>query len=186
MKRSVLISLIPAVLGCANIKSNPCAMSVAANTAACADVNDASSVPEWAAGCSMNSLIKECKCQYTAGGDAEAPAPAPAPAATTLATRVASAAPKATAEEPAKSAPADTGAAAAGSCGAAKVDELVGYGFGTTGGSGAPVVVKSCSELKSALDNGGVIHIDGMLDGCDLMKVPSDTTILGVGSNSGR
>ena len=69
---------------------------------------------------------------------------------------------------------------------AAAVDELVGYGFGTTGGSGAPVVVKSCSELKSALDKGGVIHIDGMLDGCDLMKVPSDTTILGVGSNSGR
>lgn len=151
-------------------------MSVAANTAACADVNDASSVPEWAAGCSMNSLIKECKCQYTAGGDAEAPAPA----ATTLATRVASAAPKATAEEPVKSA-----SAVAGSCSAAQVDELVGYGFGTTGGSGAPVVVKSCSELKSALDKGGVIHIDGMLDGCDLMKVPSDTTILGVGSNSG-
>ena len=156
-------------------------MSVAANVAGCADVNDSSSVPEWAAGCSVNSLIKECKCQYTAGGDAEAPAPA----ATTLATRVASAAPKATAEEPAQSAPADTGAVA-GTCGAAKVDELVGYGFGTTGGSGAPVVVKSCSELKSALDKGGVIHIDGMLDGCDLMKVPSDTTILGVGSNSGK
>lgn len=184
MKRSVLISLIPAVLGCANIKSNPCAMAVAANIAGCADVNDSSSVPEWAAGCSIKSLVKECKCQYTAGGDAEAPAPAPA--ATTLATRVASAAPKATAEEPAKSAPADTGAAAAGSCSAAQVDQLVGYGYGTTGGSGAPVVVKSCSELKSALDKGGVIHIDGMLDGCDLMKVPSDTTILGVGSNSGK
>ncbi|KAJ4124254.1 hypothetical protein NW768_009613 [Fusarium equiseti] len=182
MKRSVLISLIPAVLGCANIKSNPCAMSVAANVAACAGVSDSSSVPEWAAGCSMNSLIKECKCQYTAGGDAEAPAPAPA--ATTLATRVASVAPKATAEESTETAPADTGAVA-GSCGAANVDSLIGYGFGTTGGSGAAVVVKSCSELKSALGKGGVIHIDGMLDGCDLMKVPSDTTILGVGSNSG-
>lgn len=160
-------------------------MAVASSVAKCADVNDASSVPEWAAGCSMNSLIKECKCQYTAGGDAEAPAPA----ATTLATRVASAAPKATAEEPAEepaeSAPADTGAVA-GSCSAAQIDALVGYGYGTTGGSGAPIVVRSCSELKSALDKGGVIHIDGMLDGCDLMKVPSDTTILGVGSNSGK
>ncbi|CEI63098.1 hypothetical protein FVEN_g353 [Fusarium venenatum] len=183
MKRSVLISLIPAVLGCANIKSNACAMSVAANVAGCADVNDSSSVPEWASGCSKKSLIKECECQYTAGGNAEAPAPAPA--STTLATRVASAVPEATAEKPAESAPSAGGAVAGGSCGTAEVDQLVGYGDGTTGGSGEPVVVKSCSELKSALGNGGVIHIDGQLSGCDLMEVPSDTTIAGVGSNSG-
>ncbi|KAF4956050.1 hypothetical protein FGADI_4075 [Fusarium gaditjirri] len=72
-----------------------------------------------------------------------------------------------------------------GSCGAAKVDELVGYGAKTTGGSGDPVTVTSCSELTSALSNGGVIHIDGQLTGCDIMNVKSDTTILGVGSSSG-
>ncbi|KAF5631604.1 putative pectate lyase 1 [Fusarium sp. NRRL 25303] len=72
-----------------------------------------------------------------------------------------------------------------GSCGAAEVDELVGYGAKTTGGSGDPVTVTSCSELTSALSNGGVIHIDGQLTGCDIMNVKSDTTILGVGSGSG-
>lgn len=158
-------------------------MSVAANVAGCADVNDSSSVPEWASGCSKKSLIKECNCQYTAGGDAEAPAPAPA--STTLATRVASAVPEATAAKPVESAP-DAGSAAGGGCGAAKVDQLVGYGDGTTGGSGEPVVVKSCSELKSALKNSGVVHIDGQLSGCDIMEVPSDTTIAGIGANSGK
>ncbi|KAF5662479.1 putative pectate lyase 1 [Fusarium heterosporum] len=180
MKRSVLLSLIPAVLGCANINSNPCAQSVSKNVAGCAGLSDASEVPEWASGCSKKSLIKECKCQYTAGGEVEAPVPA----ATTLATRVASR-PEATAE-PVTSAPnIDEDAVSGGSCGAAKVDELVGYGQGTTGGEGSPLIVTSCSELKSALTNGGVIHINGKLTGCDIMMVQSDTSIIGVGANSG-
>ncbi|KAJ4267267.1 hypothetical protein NW762_003371 [Fusarium torreyae] len=199
MKRSVLLSLLPAVLGCANIKSNPCAMAVASNVAGCADVTEGGEVPEWASGCSKNSLIKECKCQYSAGGDSKAEAPAAA--ATTLATAVAPSTPEATAEEPAAEKPAtsapqqsstpsvpSTGgnATTGGSCGSADVEELVGYGAGTTGGgSGEGVTVTSCSELTSAIAKGGVIKIDGQLTGCDIMKVESDTTIIGVGSTAG-
>ncbi|KAF4434643.1 putative pectate lyase 1 [Fusarium austroafricanum] len=183
MKRSVLLSLIPAVLGCANINTNACAKAVASNVAGCADVGEGPNIPEWASGCSRNNLMKECKCQYTAGGDADAPVEAPTAAATTLATRVASSTPKAT-EQPA-TAPSTGSSASSDSCGSAQVDQLVGYGDGTTGGSGNPVTVKSCSELTSALSNGGVIHIEGHLTGCDIMMVKSDTTILGVGANAG-
>ncbi|KAF2190336.1 polysaccharide lyase family 1 protein [Zopfia rhizophila CBS 207.26] len=69
---------------------------------------------------------------------------------------------------------------------AAPVDQLVGYAAGTTGGgSGAGATVTSCSALSTALKTGGVIKISGTLTGCGILKVPSNTSLLGVGKNSG-
>jgi pectate lyase len=69
---------------------------------------------------------------------------------------------------------------------AATVDQLVGYGAGTTGGgSGAGTTVTSCAALTTALKAGGIIRISGTLAGCGVLKVPSNTSVLGVGKNSG-
>jgi len=69
---------------------------------------------------------------------------------------------------------------------AAKVDELVGFAAGTTGGgSGAGTTVTSCAALTTAAKAGGVIKISGQLTGCGIIKLVSDTSILGVGANSG-
>ncbi|KAF2708105.1 polysaccharide lyase family 1 protein [Pleomassaria siparia CBS 279.74] len=70
---------------------------------------------------------------------------------------------------------------------AAAVDELVGYAAGTTGGgSGAGTTVTTCAALAAAAKVGGVIKIDGLLDGCDIIQVKTgNTSILGVGANSG-
>lgn len=70
---------------------------------------------------------------------------------------------------------------------AAPVDELVGFGAGTTGGgdSGNGTSVSSCGDLEAALEAGGVISIDGMLDGCGTLDVLGDTTVIGVGAESG-
>lgn len=69
---------------------------------------------------------------------------------------------------------------------AAKVDELVGFAAGTTGGgSGAGVTVASCSELTAAAKNGGVIKVKGTLTGCGIVKLVGNTSLLGVGSNAG-
>lgn len=70
---------------------------------------------------------------------------------------------------------------------AAPVDELVGFGAGTTGGgdSGNGTTVSSCADLESALESGGVISVDGMLEGCGTLDVLGDTTVIGVGAESG-
>ena len=70
---------------------------------------------------------------------------------------------------------------------AAKVDELVGFAAGTTGGgSSAGTTVASCAELTAAAKVGGVIKIKGTLTGCGIVKIAvGDTSILGVGSNAG-
>lgn len=220
MKSYALLSLLPAVLACANPKTNECAKAVAANGSSfCSSVSETAELPSWASACSKKNLAKECECQFAAGGDS-APAPASeaaeepvqtqAPAATTLATVVAPSAVASSApveEEPVEvpassaagnspatsaaasqpSSPAGGEATEGGSCGAAAVDELVGYGDGTTGGgSGEGVTVTSCADLTSAVANGGVIKIDGQLSGCDIIRLEGDTTILGVGSGSGK
>ncbi|UPK93374.1 hypothetical protein LCI18_004309 [Fusarium solani-melongenae] len=218
MKSYALLSLLPAVLACANPKTNECAKAVAANGSSfCSSVSETAELPSWASACSKKSLANECECQFAAGGDsapapaseaAEEPAQTQAPAATTLATVVAPSAVASSApveEEPVEvpassaagnspatsaaasqpSSPAGGEATEGGSCGAAAVDELVGYGDGTTGGSGEGVTVTSCADLTSAVANGGVIKIDGQLSGCDIIRLEGDTTILGVGSGSG-
>ncbi|KAL6710173.1 hypothetical protein ACN47E_009964 [Coniothyrium glycines] len=70
---------------------------------------------------------------------------------------------------------------------AAKVDELVGFAAGTTGGgSGAGTTVASCAELTAAAKKGGVIKVKGTLTGCGIVKLAvSNTSVLGVGSNAG-
>ena len=72
------------------------------------------------------------------------------------------------------------------SCGAA-VDELVGFGEGTTGGGdGEGTTVSSCEELTTAVEAGGVIKISGTLDSCDIIDLNGDTTVIGVGADSGK
>ncbi|KAI3391098.1 hypothetical protein diail_7949 [Diaporthe ilicicola] len=64
----------------------------------------------------------------------------------------------------------------------------IGFGAGTTGGGSAtPVTVTSCAELAAALagTEAKVVQIDGLLDGCGTLDVESNTSILGVGANSG-
>lgn len=69
---------------------------------------------------------------------------------------------------------------------AAKVDELVGFAAGTTGGgSGAGTTVASCSELTAAAKQGGVIKVKGTLTGCGIVKLVGNTSVLGVGNNAG-
>lgn len=69
---------------------------------------------------------------------------------------------------------------------AAKVDELVGFAAGTTGGgSGAGTTVASCAELTAAAKAGGVIKIKGTLTGCGIVKLVANTSVLGIGSNAG-
>jgi pectate lyase len=73
------------------------------------------------------------------------------------------------------------------SCNNAPVDGLVGYGAGTTGGGGASgTTVSTCDALKSAVSKGGVIKVDGMLNGCGVVDVKGSTSIIGIGSNSGK
>ncbi|KAM0270847.1 hypothetical protein ACHAQH_009311 [Verticillium albo-atrum] len=72
------------------------------------------------------------------------------------------------------------------SCGPAPIDQLVGYGAGTTGGgSGSGVTVTSCAALQTAIANKGVIRISGTLTGCGRMDLLADTSVIGVGSSSG-
>ncbi|QRW09360.1 pectate lyase [Ceratobasidium sp. AG-Ba] len=57
----------------------------------------------------------------------------------------------------------------------------VGYARGTTGGGSAtPVTVTSLSALKSALSSGNkVVIISGSISGNEVVKVPSNTSVLG-------
>lgn len=69
---------------------------------------------------------------------------------------------------------------------AAPVDQLVGFGTGTTGGgSGSGVTVNSYSALTTALKTGGVMNISGKLSGCGVLRVPSNTSLLGGRKGSG-
>lgn len=69
---------------------------------------------------------------------------------------------------------------------AAKVDELVGFAAGTTGGgSGAGTTVTSCAALTDSAKTGGVIKISGVLSGCGIIKLVENTSVLGVGASSG-
>ncbi|KAH7304760.1 pectin lyase fold/virulence factor, partial [Stachybotrys elegans] len=68
----------------------------------------------------------------------------------------------------------------------APVNQLVGYGAGTTGGgSGSGTTVTSCSAFRSAAGSGGVIRVSGTLSGCGIVDVTGGTTVIGVGASSG-
>jgi pectate lyase len=71
---------------------------------------------------------------------------------------------------------------------AAPVDQLVGYGAGTTGGAGgSTVTVTSLSAFTTAVSGSTatIVKVSGILSGTGQVKVGSNKTILGVGSNSG-
>lgn len=181
------LAVIPAaVLACTNPDTDPCASYMSANGASasafCATftqstVTATTGLPSWASNCSNkpSALSKECSCYVTGT------------AATATATTTTSSSSKATTT--ATSTKTSTGATttATNSCGAAAINGLVGYASGTTGGgSGSGTTVTSCSALEAAVANGGVIQISGVLDGCDIIDLGSDTTVLGVGSQSGK
>ncbi len=72
-------------------------------------------------------------------------------------------------------------------CGSAAIDQLVGYAAGTTGGgSGSGTTVTSCSAFKSAAARGGLIRVSGILTGCGIVDLVGGTSVIGVGSNSGK
>ncbi|KAK2606665.1 hypothetical protein N8I77_005399 [Diaporthe amygdali] len=64
----------------------------------------------------------------------------------------------------------------------------IGFGAGTTGGGSATAVtVTSCADLEAAIagTEAKVVQIDGQLSDCGSLKVGSNTSILGVGADSG-
>lgn len=64
----------------------------------------------------------------------------------------------------------------------------IGFGAGTTGGgSAAAVTVSSCADLESAIagEEAKVVQIDGVVEDCGTLEVGSNTSLLGVGAESG-
>ncbi len=73
------------------------------------------------------------------------------------------------------------------SASAAPVDQLVGYGAGTTGGAGGPsTTVTTLSALESAVRGSSpkIVYVSGTISGAADVAVGSNTTILGVGSTA--
>lgn len=70
---------------------------------------------------------------------------------------------------------------------AAPVDQLVGYGAGTTGGAGgSTVTVTSLSALSSAASGSTarIVRVSGTITGTGQVKVGSNKTIIGVGNSA--
>jgi pectate lyase len=181
MVRYSLLGLLPVVFACTNPDTDPCASYISAQKATaspfCATftkstVTATTALPAWATYCSSKpSLIsKECSCYWT-GATA---ATSTTKVGTTLTTTTSGAGSTATG---------GTG----NTCGAAPVDGLVGYAAGVTGGgSGSGTTVTSCSALSTAVKSGGVIKVSGILTGCGVIDLVGGTTVIGVGSNSGK
>ncbi|KAI9155731.1 Pectate lyase A [Paramyrothecium foliicola] len=67
----------------------------------------------------------------------------------------------------------------------APFDRLEGYASGTTGGgSGSATTVTSCEALRGSLERGGIVRVSGIFN-CGILDVKSNTTVTGVGLNSG-
>lgn len=177
---SFLAAVPAAVWACTNPDTDPCASYMSANgataSAFCAtftksSVTATTGLPSWASNCSNkpSAISKECSCYFTGSG-----------ATATITTSTSKAATTTTSSAGATSTATNT-------CGSAAINGLVGYASGTTGGgSGSGTTVTSCSALEAAVDSGGVIKISGVLDGCGIIDLGSDTTVLGVGSKSGE
>lgn len=183
MRGLYLLAALPAVWACTNPDSDPCASYMSANgataSAFCAtftksSVTATTGLPSWASNCSNkpSAISKECSCYFT-GTAASTTATSTSKATTSTATSTKTSSGSTT--------------TATNSCGSAAINGLVGYASGTTGGgSGSGTTVTSCSALKSAVNSGGVIKISGVLDSCGIIDLGSDTTVLGVGSKSGK
>ncbi|KAF7539174.1 hypothetical protein G7054_g2312 [Neopestalotiopsis clavispora] len=183
MHRYGILALVPAVLACTNPDTDACASYMSANSATasafCATftqstVTATAALPAWASYCSSkpSAISKECTCAFSGA----------ATSTTTKATSTTTTATTLTTSTSTSTGPATT---STGTCSSPNYS-LVGYGAGTTGGgSGSGTTVTSCSALESAIDGAGVITISGILDGCGIIDVLSDTTIIGTGSDSG-
>ncbi|KAI2638338.1 polysaccharide lyase family 1 protein [Xylaria nigripes] len=181
MQYYALLALVPFVWACTNPDTDPCASFMTAQPATaspfCASftksmVTATADLPSWAAACSNkpSAISKECSCAFTGGGGG-APTSAPTTTKTTMTTTTRTTT--------------GSGGGSTGACGSPDFS-LQGYGAGTTGGgSGSGVTVRSCSDLESAAEAGGVITVSGILDGCDIIDLVSDTTVIGEGSQSG-
>lgn len=182
MRCLLFFALLPAVLACTNPDSDPCASFMTASSATASafcktftqsTVTATTGLPSWATYCSSkpSAISKECTCAFSA-----------AAATTTSTTSKAS-----TSTSKTSSTSTASGTTSTNTCGAAAINGLVGYAVGTTGGgSGSGTTVTSCSALSSAVANGGVITISGVLDGCGIIDLGSDTTVIGKGSKSGK
>ncbi|KAI0550555.1 pectin lyase fold/virulence factor [Xylaria curta] len=180
MQYYALLALVPFVRACTNPDSDPCAsfMTAQAATASafCATftksaVTATAGLPAWATACNNkpSAISKECSCAFTGGGGATTTTSKATSTTLTTTTRTTT----------------GSGGGSTGSCGSPNYS-LQGYGAGTTGGgSGSGTTVTSCSALSSAAENGGVITVSGVLDGCGIVDLVSDTTVLGSGSRSG-
>ncbi|KAI1433481.1 polysaccharide lyase family 1 protein [Xylaria sp. CBS 124048] len=186
MQYYALLALVPFTYACTNPDSDPCAsfMSNQPATASpfCAtftqsQVTATADLPSWATACSNkpSAISKECSCAFTGGGSAPTTSPTTTSFRTTLSTTTTTATRTTT----------GSGGGSTGACGSPNY-ALEGYGADATGGgSGSGTTVTSCSELSSAAESGGVITVSGVLDGCDVIDLSSDTTVLGSGSMSG-
>jgi pectate lyase len=70
---------------------------------------------------------------------------------------------------------------------AAPVDQLVGYGAGTTGGAGGTTTtVSTLSALESAVSGSAkkIVRVSGTITGNTDVKIGSNTTVIGVGSSA--
>lgn len=181
MRGSALLVVLPVVLACTDPDTDPCASFMSANRATasafCATftqstVTATAGLPSWVSNCSNkpSAVSKECSCYFTS---VAATSTASSQTTTSKATSTATST--------------GSGATATNTCGSAAINGLVGYGSGTTGGgSGSGTTVTSCAALEAAAEVGGVIKISGILDGCDIIDLISDTTVIGVGSQSGK
>ncbi|KAJ6259385.1 hypothetical protein Dda_6286 [Drechslerella dactyloides] len=186
-EQALLLAFLPAAFGCLNANSNSCASFIKSQAATaspfCATftrstVTATTGLPAWATYCSNKpSMISaECSCAYTGGGSQPTTTLRTTTRATTGATTTTTTRPTTTSSG---------GGGGGGGC-AAPVNQLVGFGAGVTGGgSGSGVTVTSCSALSAAAANGGVIRVSGLLSGCGVIDLESNTSLLGVGSNSG-
>lgn len=187
MRAILLLFLLPAtVLGCTNPDTDPCAsyMTASAATASAfcktyttAVATATTGLPAWASSACSNkpsAISKECTCAFgSASATGTSTTTKKASSTTVVSVTVTNTGPAATATDAA--------------CGAPAVDKLVGYGYGATGGgSGSGVTVTTCAQLEAAVLNNGVITISGVLDGCDIIDLGSDTTVIGKGAMSGE
>lgn len=184
MRFQHLLAFAAAAYGCTNPNSNSCASFMKSQTATasafCASFTQVThtattGLPSWASVCSNKpkEMSKECSCHWQGASPTSTPItsrPGTVTSTSTFSTSTTT----------------SGGGGGGGSCGSAPVNQLVGYGAGVTGGgSGAGTTVTSCSSLSSAAAAGGVIRINGYLNGCGVIDIASGTSILGVGSGSG-
>lgn len=187
MYTSYILAFAATALACTNPDSNACASFIKSQAATasnfCATFTQTSytattGLPSWASNCNNKpkEISKECSCHWQGA--------APTGSSSSIITTSVPVITTATTTAAITTSTGNNGGG--GTCGSAPVNQLVGYAAGVTGGgSGAGTTVTSCSALGSAVSAGGVVRVSGILNGCGVIDIGSNVSILGVGSNSG-